>query len=108
MTPLFGSYQIKQAQTYVEEHLDTDENYFIEMSKTEKDIIGCLIQGRHSNAVQHKAWIQYSLHENSILACYSTCPVGALVDSFPDSVKKIFSYNEKRKTIEWTILEKLE
>jgi hypothetical protein len=73
----FGSYQIKQARTYVEEHLDPDGDYTIELGDTDEDILRCTIQSRHSNAAKYKAWIQFSLTGDPIIAWYCQCKGGA-------------------------------
>jgi hypothetical protein len=74
----FGTYKIKQARTYVEEHLDPDGDYIIELGDDNDDILRCTIQSRHSNATKYKAWIQYSLSGDPIVAWYCTCPAGAI------------------------------
>ena len=42
----FGTYQIKQAQTYVEEHFDTDGDFIMEIDNSVDGIIRCSIQNR--------------------------------------------------------------
>ena len=42
----FGIYQIKQCQTYVEEHLDVNGDFSIQVSKETGDIMRCTIQSR--------------------------------------------------------------
>lgn len=73
-----GVYKLKLASAYVEEHLDDDGNYLIELDTNHDDILRCTIQSRHSNATKYKTWIKYSLTGDPIVAWYCTCPSGAL------------------------------
>jgi len=54
----FRTYQIKQARSYVEEHLDADGDFIVEISNSIDDIVRCSIQSGHSNANIYKTWIQ--------------------------------------------------
>ena len=69
----FGTYKIKIAKSYVEEHQEPDGDYMIEFGDTNDNILRCRIQSRHSNATKHKAWIQYSTTGDPIVAWYCTC-----------------------------------
>ncbi|CAM4834786.1 unnamed protein product [Rotaria magnacalcarata] len=69
---------IKLARTYVEEHLDQEGDYTVELDANTDNILRCTIQSRHSNAVKYKSWIQYSLSGDPIIAWYCTCPGGAV------------------------------
>ncbi|CAF3712090.1 unnamed protein product, partial [Rotaria socialis] len=73
-----GTYKIKLARTYVEEHLDQEGDYTVELDANTDNILRCTIQSRHSNAVKYKSWIQYSLSGDPIIAWYCTCPGGAV------------------------------
>ncbi|CAF4044121.1 unnamed protein product [Rotaria sp. Silwood2] len=73
----FGTYQIKQSETYTEEHLDEEGNYVVQVAPEEDELIRCRIQSRHSNATRYYAWIRYSLSENTITAWYCQCRSGA-------------------------------
>ena len=57
----FGSYQIKQCQTYAEEHLDVNGDFAIQVSKETDHIIRCGIKSRHSSSTRYYAWIQFSI-----------------------------------------------
>ena len=74
---LFGTYQIKQSKTYVEEHLDSNGNYIIELEESDDDILRCTIRSRHSNVVKYKVWIQYALIGDRVRAWYCQCKAGA-------------------------------
>ncbi|CAF2155112.1 unnamed protein product [Rotaria magnacalcarata] len=73
----FGSYQIKQSQTYAEEHLDVNGDFAIQVSKETDEIIRCAIQSRHSNSTRYYAWIQFSLTGDPITSWYCQCKSGA-------------------------------
>ena len=73
-----STYKIKQAPAYVEEHLDEDGDYVVEIEDHNDFILRCTIQSRHSNAIKYKTWIQYSLSEEPIIASYCTCTAGAM------------------------------
>lgn len=74
---LFGSYQIKVARSYVEEHMDTQGAYLIQVDHSEPHILRANIQSRHSNARTYKVWIQYSFSQEPIEAWYCQCTAGA-------------------------------
>ena len=69
----FGTYQIKQARAYVEEHFDMDSDFIVEVDNSIDDIVRCSIHSRHPNAHKYKAWIQYSLTGDPIRAWYCQC-----------------------------------
>lgn len=73
-----GTYKIKLARTYVEEHLDREGDYIVELDDNTDDILRCTIQSRHSNSIKYKTWIQYSLSGDPIIAWYCTCRGGAV------------------------------
>lgn len=73
----FGTYQMKMARAYVEEHMDDDGAYVIEIDNTETNILRANIQSRHSNARKYKVWIQYSFSADPIQAWYCQCTSGA-------------------------------
>ncbi|CAF1274669.1 unnamed protein product [Rotaria sp. Silwood1] len=39
----FGTYQIKQSETYTEEHLDEEGNYVVQVAPEEDEMIRCQI-----------------------------------------------------------------
>ena len=73
-----GTYKIKLARGYVEEHFDQDGDFIVELDGNYDDILRCTIRSRHSNATKYKSWIQYSLSGDPIVAWYCTCPTGAV------------------------------
>jgi hypothetical protein len=73
----FGTYQIKMARTYVEEHMDPNGQYIIEVSGSNDNVVRCSIQSRHSRATVYKAWIQFSFSDDPIEAWYCQCTAGA-------------------------------
>ena len=57
----FGTYQIKVGRSYVEEHMNSDGDYIIEVDNSNDNIVRATIRSRHLNASVYKAWIQFSL-----------------------------------------------
>ena len=72
----FGTHQIKMARTYVEEHMDHNGQYIIEVSASNDNIVRCSIQSRHSRATVYKTWIQYPFSDDPIEAWYCQCTAG--------------------------------
>ena len=66
----FGSYQIKQSQTYAEEYLDVNGDFAIQVSKETDEIIRCAIRSRRSNSIRYYVWIQFSFNGNPVSSCY--------------------------------------
>ena len=73
----FGSYQIKQSQTYTEEHLDVNGDFAIQVSKERDEIIRCAIRSRHSNSIRYYVWIQFSFNGDPVSSWYCQCKPGA-------------------------------
>ncbi|CAF4704101.1 unnamed protein product, partial [Rotaria sp. Silwood2] len=60
----FGVYQIKQARTYAEAHLNkNDGDYQLEVTKHSDTIIRCKIDSRHSGTTQYFCWIEYTMED---------------------------------------------
>ena len=74
--PFVGSYQIKQCQTYAEEHLHVNGDFAIQVSQETDDIIRCASQSRHSNSTRYYVSIQFSLIGDSITSWYCQCKTG--------------------------------
>ena len=51
----FGSYKIKLAKSYVEEHQNSDGDCIIQLGDNNDNILRCNMQSRHSNVTKHKA-----------------------------------------------------
>ena len=73
----FGTYQIKTGRCYVEEHMNNDGDYIIEVDNSNDNIVRACIQSRHSNTSIYKAWIQFSFTDDPIEAWYCQCTAGA-------------------------------
>ena len=73
-----STYKIKLAPAYVEEHLNQEGDYIIELNDNSSNILRCTIQSRHSNSAKYKCWIQYSLSGDPINSWYCTCRSGAI------------------------------
>ena len=77
--PLFvGTYKLKQAQPYTEEHMNQQDDYIIKLESNNDDIVRCTIQSRHSNRTKYKCRIKYSLPGEPIHVWYYTCISGAI------------------------------
>ena len=88
----FGTYKIKIAKLCVEEHQESDDDHTIELGDTDDNILRCRIQSRHSNATKYKAWIQYSMTGDPIVAWCCTCPAGAITVGCCSHVVSIILY----------------
>ena len=74
----FGSYKIKLAKSYVEEHQNPDGDYIIQPGDNDDNILRCNMQSRHLNVTKHKAWIQHSMTDDPTTAWYCTCTARAI------------------------------
>ena len=66
----FGTYQIKMERCYVEEHVNSDGDYIIEVDNSNSNIVLACIHSRRSNTSIYKAWIQFSSTDDPIEAWY--------------------------------------
>lgn len=71
-----GSYQIKQAKSYTQEHLASDGMYKLFIHKESTDILRVRIQSRHITSKQYNLWIQYTIGINPITGWYCQCKTG--------------------------------
>ena len=55
----FGIYQLKQARSYTNEHLDEQGNYMFELYEEEENILHVKLKSRHQSQTVHNIWIQY-------------------------------------------------
>jgi hypothetical protein len=63
-----GTYQLKVAERYVEEHLSTNPDFGIMMHNINKNIIRCEIQSRFSGSDSHSVWIKYIPEQDGLAA----------------------------------------
>ncbi|CAF2696014.1 unnamed protein product [Rotaria sp. Silwood2] len=82
----FGSYQLKQAKSYILEHLKPSEidpddlEFIIELCEQHDDLVRVRFSSRHSTQKSYTATVQYdSDEEKQIQGWYCTCPNGARV-----------------------------
>ena len=54
------AYQLKQAKSYVLEHMDGDGFFRVRITKKNADIMRASVQSRHTNAKKYDVEIQYS------------------------------------------------
>ena len=81
---IVGSYQVKQAISYIQEHLtpsplyDDELEFLVELSSHNDDLIRARFSSRHSNNKNHIALIQYETKntEQPINGWYCTCMSG--------------------------------
>jgi hypothetical protein len=71
----FGSYQLKQAKSYVFEHMDNDGAFRVRITKSNADIMRASVQSRHTNAKKYDVWIQYT--SSKVTGWYCTCKGGS-------------------------------
>ena len=73
----FGTYQSQTGHVYVEEHMNNDDDYIIEVDTSNDNIACTYIHSRHSSTSVYKAWIQYSFTDDPMQAWYCQCTAGA-------------------------------
>ncbi|XP_037047596.1 uncharacterized protein LOC119082237 [Bradysia coprophila] len=74
-----GTYQIKIAARYIQNHLKQDSEFGIFIHRDTADIIRARIQSRFSKSKTHDAWVKFSANENgcdAIKGLYCSCKVG--------------------------------
>ena len=70
----FGTYQLKQANSYTREHLSEDGEYSIDIHIQAPGLLRSRIQSRHVNAKRYFCWLQYN--SEAIDAWYCQCKAG--------------------------------
>lgn len=74
-----GSYQIKMAEKYIQQHMKDNSDFTIYVHRHNQQIIRTQIQSRFSNAKLHSAWVKFDANQSgcdSIKGLYCTCKVG--------------------------------
>ena len=52
-----GTYQIKQSQDYAKQHMyDNEQEFTLELSQSDDDLLRCWLHSRHSNNTKHFLW----------------------------------------------------
>ena len=72
-----GIYQLKQAESYTDEHFDDNGLYEIMTHKEEDNIIKAQIRSRHTSSKTYTLWIEYNQGLNPITGWYCGCRSGA-------------------------------
>ncbi|CAF5116027.1 unnamed protein product, partial [Rotaria magnacalcarata] len=79
----YGTYQIKQAKSYIREHLtqsplvDNDIEFIIELCAQHNDLVRARFESCHCNNKNHIATVQFELYmESPISGWYCTCTLG--------------------------------
>ena len=73
-----GTYQLKQASGYIEEHTTDDGDYELWVYQHAEGLIRGKIQSRHKSQTKYNVWILYELSDDSnpVQDYYCTCPAG--------------------------------
>ncbi|XP_062598202.1 uncharacterized protein LOC134259614 [Saccostrea cucullata] len=72
-----GTYQVKLARSYANEHLNEDGSYEIHINEDIENIVSAKIQSRHVSAKRYLCWIQ---HSNGVIQTwYCKCKAGSRV-----------------------------
>lgn len=81
-----GSYQIRQAKSYILEHLKPSEldpndlEFIVELCEQHSDLIRIRFVSRHSTNKNYLATVQFDTYQDEpIQGWYCTCPAGARV-----------------------------
>lgn len=72
-----GTYQVKMAKSYTNEHINEDGNYEIHVNEDVENVVSARIQSRHVSAKKYYCWIQYG--EGVVQAWYCKCKAGSRV-----------------------------
>ena len=96
-----GTYKIKIAESYVEQYQELDSNCNIELDDTDGNMLRCRAQSRRSSAAKRKAWIQYSITGDPIMAWYRTCSAGAITTGYCSHVASIIWYFSYARNIHY-------
>ncbi|CAF1019076.1 unnamed protein product [Didymodactylos carnosus] len=83
----FGIFQLRQAKSYVAEHLEKEKsssaspgakNFFVELCDEQPDIVRVKYQSRFTNAKTRISYIQFDENKKQpIVCCYCTCSAGS-------------------------------
>lgn len=73
-----GTYQLKLAPGYIEEHMTTDGDYEVWVYQHSADLIRGQIRSRHKSQVKYNVWIRYDILDNTdpIKDYYCICTAG--------------------------------
>ncbi len=75
-----GSYQLKQASHYTNEHLDENGDYLVEIHMDAPDLLRARIQSRHVGSKRYFLWIEYDPDDDEpIKGWYCQCKPGQRV-----------------------------
>jgi len=76
-----GTYQVKQAQHYADEHLGKTSGFLFFVHKSAPDLIRVRLQSRHKNSAKYFVWVQFSpkteTKKGTITGWYCQCKAGA-------------------------------
>jgi len=79
-TITLGSYQLKQAQHYADEHLQQQGGFRVSVHREARNLIRCRLQSRHSNSTKYFVWIEFERHcrrnPGKVTGWYCQCKAG--------------------------------
>jgi hypothetical protein len=79
-TLTLGTYQLKMASLYTNQHLSPDSRYNLHIHKEDEGLIRVKLQSRFSRSTKHNLWIQFTpdgAGPESISGWYCSCKAGA-------------------------------
>lgn len=74
-----GSYQLKMAEKYTQQHMKKNSNFAIFVHRDNHELVRSQIQSRFSKSKVHNSWVKFDAKQNgygSIAGLYCTCKVG--------------------------------
>lgn len=74
-----GIYQIKESQSYTQEHLDEQGMYSLYIHREDNSVIRIQIRSRHKSSKTYNIWIKTRPRHNTNIEWYCQCKVGARV-----------------------------
>ena len=69
-----GTYQLKQAQHYADEHLFDKGGFTLFLHRTAPDLVRVRLQSRHKNSTKYFVWVQHSATD--VTGWYCQCKAG--------------------------------
>ncbi|CAG2231242.1 unnamed protein product [Mytilus edulis] len=85
-----GTYQLKMAKSYTEEHFDSEGRYEVLISAEDQCLLSAKIQSRHISAKCYQLWI--SFNECVVLGWYCKCKIGGRVVGMCSHIASVIWY----------------
>ena len=89
-----GSYQLKMASGYIQEHLTEDGDFEVLVHQNSQNILRGKIQSRHKSQTKYHVWIEFTFNDtqNPITQYYCTCPAGKRTTGMCAHISSILLY----------------